>query len=42
MEDIEFLLDAYYKARGWDENGIPTRETLERVGLEDVADVMEL
>ncbi len=42
MEDIEFLLDAYYKARGWDENGIPTRETLERVGLKDVADVMEL
>jgi aldehyde:ferredoxin oxidoreductase len=42
MEDIEFLLDAYYKARGWNENGIPTRETLERVGLKDVADVMEL
>ncbi|MGD8971557.1 MAG: aldehyde ferredoxin oxidoreductase C-terminal domain-containing protein, partial [Desulfobacterales bacterium] len=42
MEDIEFLLDAYYKARGWDEKGIPTRETLERVGLKDVADVMEL
>jgi aldehyde:ferredoxin oxidoreductase len=42
MEDIEFLLDAYYKARGWNENGIPTRATLERVGLKDVADVMEL
>jgi len=42
MEDIEFLLDTYYKARGWDENGIPTRETLERVGLEDVADAMQL
>jgi len=37
MEDIEFLLDAYYRARGWDPNGIPTRETLERVGLDDVA-----
>ncbi len=42
MEDIEFLLDAYYKARGWDENGIPTRKTLERVGLKDVADAMAL
>jgi aldehyde:ferredoxin oxidoreductase len=42
MEDIEFLLDAYYKARGWDENGIPTRETLEMVGLKDVADSMAL
>lgn len=37
MADIEFLLDAYYRARGWDENGIPTRETLTRVGLADVA-----
>ncbi len=42
MADIEFLLDAYYKARGWDENGIPTRTTLERVGLGDVADAMAL
>ena len=40
MEDIEFLLDAYYKARGWDENGIPTRQTLERVGLADVAEAL--
>lgn len=37
MEDIEYLLDTYYQARGWDENGIPTRATLERVGLADVA-----
>ena len=42
MEDIEFLLDVYYKARGWDANGIPTRETLERVGLKDVADALRL
>ena len=26
---IDEMLDAYYEARGWDENGIPTRETLE-------------
>jgi aldehyde:ferredoxin oxidoreductase len=38
MEDIEFLLSSYYRARGWDENGIPTKETLERVGLADVAE----
>ncbi|CAB5110841.1 Tungsten-containing aldehyde:ferredoxin oxidoreductase (EC [Olavius algarvensis associated proteobacterium Delta 3] len=36
MEDIEFLLDAYYAARGWDANGIPTEATLKRVGLQDV------
>jgi len=39
-EDIDFLLDSYYKARGWDDDGIPMRETLERVGLKDVADVL--
>jgi aldehyde:ferredoxin oxidoreductase len=31
--DLEVLLDEYYRARGWDENGIPTAETLERLGL---------
>jgi aldehyde:ferredoxin oxidoreductase len=42
MEDIEFLLDAYYDARGWDADGKPTRPTLERVGLADVADALAL
>ena len=28
MEVVEEMLSAYYAARGWDENGIPTRETL--------------
>jgi hypothetical protein len=30
-EEIDVLLDEYYLARGWDENGIPTKETLEEV-----------
>lgn len=30
MEIIEEMLDTYYQARGWDKNGIPTPETLER------------
>ncbi len=33
LEDLNELLDAYYKARGWDKNGIPTKKTLDRVGL---------
>lgn len=32
-EKLEELLDAYYELRGWDKNGIPCRETLERLGL---------
>jgi aldehyde:ferredoxin oxidoreductase len=31
--ELDDLLDEYYRARGWDDNGIPTRETLERLGL---------
>lgn len=29
------LLPEYYAVRGWDENGVPTEETLERLGLEE-------
>lgn len=31
----------YYKLRGYDSNGVPTREELERRGLKDVADRLE-
>ena len=34
-EKLEELLDSYYRLRGWDENGIPRRETLERLSLQD-------
>ena len=30
---------AYYKERGWDENGIPTKKKLEQVGLSDVVNI---
>jgi aldehyde:ferredoxin oxidoreductase len=32
--DIQRLLADYYTARGWDENGVPTQETLERLGVD--------
>jgi aldehyde:ferredoxin oxidoreductase len=32
-EKVEALLDDYYERRGWDTNGIPTREKLESLGL---------
>jgi len=38
-ENAEKLLDDYYEERGWDiEKGIPTREKLEELGLNDIAD----
>ena len=32
-EKFEEQLDEYYQAHGWDKNGVPTPETLERLGL---------
>ncbi len=31
--DLENLLDEYYKLRGWDKEGVPTKETLGKLGL---------
>jgi aldehyde:ferredoxin oxidoreductase len=36
-EDLEKLLDDYYEERGWDRvRGIPTKEKLKELGLEDI------
>jgi len=40
-EKYEKLLIAYYKLRGYDEEGIPTKEKLLELGLEDIAQDME-
>jgi aldehyde:ferredoxin oxidoreductase len=32
--DLEPMLGEYYEIRGWDRNGIPKRETVERLGLD--------
>ena len=35
-------MDEYYQYRGWDlSNGVPTRSTLEKYGMKDVADDLE-
>jgi aldehyde:ferredoxin oxidoreductase len=31
--ELERLLDDYYAVRGWDENGVPTQEKLEALGI---------
>jgi len=35
------ILDEYYRLRGWDKNGVPTRDKLKKLGLEDVATSLE-
>ena len=39
VEEREFsrMLDAYYEERGWDERGRPTPDTLDRLGLSNLA-----
>ena len=32
-EKFRAMLDEYYRLHGWDENGVPTPETLERLGI---------
>ncbi|HBA54707.1 aldehyde ferredoxin oxidoreductase N-terminal domain-containing protein [Syntrophorhabdus aromaticivorans] len=34
----EKLLDTYYKFKGWNNDGIPTKETLDKLGLECVSE----
>jgi benzoyl-CoA reductase subunit BamB len=35
------LLDAYYKFKGWNSEGVPTKESLQELGLADVAEDFE-
>jgi aldehyde:ferredoxin oxidoreductase len=35
--DLEFQLNEYYQLRGWDDNGIPSKERLELLGLGEIA-----
>jgi hypothetical protein len=32
------LLDAYYEFKGWNKDGIPTKEILDKLGLDYVSD----
>ncbi len=33
--DLEPMLDEYYRVRGWDNDGVPKPETVERLGLNE-------
>ena len=36
------MVQDYYAGIGWDQRGVPKRETLEELGLSDVADDLDL
>ena len=33
--ELDKMLGEYYQVRGWDENGVPTKELLSQLGLEE-------
>jgi aldehyde:ferredoxin oxidoreductase len=40
LDEINMLLDEFYETRGWDQTGLPMKETLVRLGLDDIAETM--
>lgn len=40
FEKFGAMLDEYYENRGWNHNGVPKKDTLEKLGLRDVAEVL--
>jgi len=36
LPDLPKMLDGYYMVRGWDQNGIPRKEKLSKLGLENI------
>ena len=39
--ELDLLLDDYYEARGWTAEGVPTKVTLEKLGLADLSKVVK-
>ncbi|MGO8805174.1 MAG: aldehyde ferredoxin oxidoreductase family protein [Candidatus Bathyarchaeia archaeon] len=41
QEELDLLLDDYYMSRGWTTNGVPTKDVLTKLGLEDLSDIIK-
>lgn len=41
IDKYDKMLSIYYEMRGWDERGVPRRETLEKLGLKDVIPILD-
>ncbi len=37
IHDFDAMIGRYYQLRGWDDQGLPTRQTLARLGISDLA-----
>jgi len=41
QKELDFLLDDYYEARGWNKEGIPTKEKLKELKMDDLIHIAE-
>jgi aldehyde:ferredoxin oxidoreductase len=41
QEELDLLLDDYYLSRGWTHNGVPAKDLLIKLGLDDLSDIIE-
>jgi aldehyde:ferredoxin oxidoreductase len=39
--ELDLLLDDYYSARGWSQQGVPTKEKLKQLGLEEFSSIIK-
>ena len=41
QEELDLLLDDYYQARGWTDKGVPTKDKLKELGLEEYSKIIQ-
>ncbi len=41
QQELDLLLDDYYEARGWTEEGVPTKEKLSELAMDDLIPIVE-
>ena len=41
QDELDLLLDDYYESRGWTAGGVPTKSQLDKLGMEDLANIIE-
>jgi len=41
QKELDFLLDDYYQSRGWTKEGIPTKEKLKELGMNELIPIVE-
>jgi aldehyde:ferredoxin oxidoreductase len=41
QDELDLMLDDYYSSRGWTLEGVPTKEKLQQLGLEEFTSIIQ-